>query len=61
MKTVEQHTAEFETFYAETFNIRFGARGRASNHLAKHDGVYISDHAALCWLVWFNSASVNDK
>lgn len=61
MKTVDQHREEFEAFYKEQFKIRHGARGRASNHLDIHDGAYISDHAATCWLVWLKSAMENDK
>lgn len=59
MKTIDQHREEFETFYRNTFKIRNGARGIASNHLEIHNGGYISDHASLCWLVWLNSASEN--
>lgn len=61
MKTVDQHREEFETFYRNQFKIRNGARGVASNHLEMHNDVYISDHAALCWVVWLNSALVNTK
>lgn len=42
----------FEAWYSNTYTIRGGARGRASRHLAKHEGVYISDHAAECFTVW---------
>jgi len=50
--THEEMTETFETFYTNTYNIRYGARGRASRHLEKYDGVYISDHAAECFKVW---------
>ena len=61
MKSIEQHREEFESFYKAQFKIRHGARGVASNHLDFHKGVYISDHAALCWLVWLKSALENEK
>lgn len=50
--TIEQINEAFETFYKEEYIIRAGARGRASKHLEKHDGVYISDHANECYKVW---------
>lgn len=61
MKSVDQHRKEFETFYRNQFKIRNGARGVASNHLEMHNDFYISDHAALCWVVWLNSALENSK
>lgn len=61
MKSVDQHRKEFETFYRNQFKIRNGARGVASNHLEMHNDLYISDHAALCWVVWLNSALENSK
>lgn len=61
MKTVDQHREEFEKFYRDQFKIRHGARGKASNHLDMYNGAYISDHAAMCWVVWLNSAMENSK
>lgn len=50
---VQEIREQFEAWYAETYLIRNGARGRASRNLTRHDGVYISDHAAECYTVWF--------
>lgn len=61
MKTVDQHREEFESFYKESFHIRNGAYGIASNHLTRNSDGYISNHAALCWMMWFKSALENEK
>jgi hypothetical protein len=45
-------TEAFEAWYLEEYVIRSGARGRASRNLTKHEGEYISDHAAECFKVW---------
>lgn len=51
--THEELTESFEAWYADAYVVRSGARGRASRHLTKHDGQYISDHAAECFTVWY--------
>ena len=41
----EEIIEAFEAWYREEYVVRSGARGRASRHLEKHNGEYISDHA----------------
>jgi hypothetical protein len=52
--TIEEMMETFEDWYAEEYShsIKRGARGRASNHLAKYEGEYISDHAKDNFKVW---------
>jgi hypothetical protein len=48
----EEIIEAFEEWYVGEYVIRSGAYGRASRNLTKHDGQYISDHAAECFKVW---------
>jgi hypothetical protein len=49
---VEEFRESFEAWYADHYTIRGGARGRASRHLTRYEGEYVSDHALECFTVW---------
>lgn len=62
MKPLDQHHEEFESFYKSVNVIRRGAYGISSKHLDRNnDGCYISEHARMAWVYWFQSALENEK